>query len=113
MFEAGDCASALGQLHPSGGRPDSFTSGSIALLSADNPVVNLRSREWQPVDAMESTASRSSLAEPISEMPVCEEDIFLYSRMSAGRATFWVLATLPPSILNVGLLHRCFAVGRY
>jgi hypothetical protein len=54
------------------GQPDSSTSESLELEGAGSPVINLRSGEWQPMDPMESIASRSSSAEPLSEIPLCE-----------------------------------------
>lgn len=52
------------------GRPDSSTAESLELEGAGSPVINPRSAEWQPMDPMESITSRSSSAEPLSEMPL-------------------------------------------
>jgi hypothetical protein len=54
------------------GRPKSSTSESLELEGTGSPVINLGSGEWQSMDLIESIASRSSSAEPLSEMPLCE-----------------------------------------
>jgi hypothetical protein len=60
------------QAEESGGRPDPSISESLESQSAGSPAINLRPREWQPMDPIESVASRSSLAEPLSVRSVSE-----------------------------------------
>lgn len=50
------------------GRPDSSTAELLELEGAGSLVINPRSAEWQPIDLMESITSRSSSAEPLSEI---------------------------------------------